>query len=24
MDASGNGIPCQTVYPRVEVAAYWR
>jgi hypothetical protein len=24
MDASGNGIPCQTVYPRAEVAAYWR
>jgi hypothetical protein len=23
MDASGNGIPCQTVYPRAEVAAYW-
>jgi hypothetical protein len=24
MDATGNGVPCQTVYPRGEVAAYWR
>ena len=23
MDASNNGIPCQTVYPRPEVEAYW-
>ena len=23
MDASNNGIPCQTVYPRSEVEAYW-
>ena len=23
MDASGNGIPCQTVYPADEIDAYW-
>jgi hypothetical protein len=23
MDASSNGIPCQTVYPRAAVDAYW-
>lgn len=23
MDADGNGIPCETVYPRDEVDAYW-
>ncbi|NIK55624.1 hypothetical protein [Kribbella shirazensis] len=23
MDADRNGIPCETVYPRTDVAAYW-
>ena len=23
MDADGNGIPCETVYPRASVIAYW-
>jgi hypothetical protein len=23
MDASGNGVPCQTVYPAHEVMDYW-
>jgi hypothetical protein len=23
MDADRNGIPCETVYPRADVAAYW-
>jgi hypothetical protein len=24
MDASGNGIPCQTVYPAAEIEAHWQ
>ena len=24
MDADGNGIPCETVYPGADVAAYWQ
>jgi hypothetical protein len=24
MDADGNGIPCETVYPAADVAAYWQ
>jgi hypothetical protein len=24
MDADGNGIPCETVYPAVVVNAFWR
>ena len=23
MDADGNGVPCETVYPATEVGAYW-